>query len=110
MSPSSAFSDTPPLSNRIVEEDLQAIVAAPLPWSKLAGKTVLISGAGGFLPAYLVQTLLSLRPKQSPKFYGSDPVGTLEANILGTHHLLSLEKKHEVESFLFFSSREWETR
>jgi len=161
MSSSSRFDMAPPLMNRIIEEDLQAIVAAPLPWSKLAGKTVLISGAGGFLPAYLVRTLLALREKQnptrviglvrdeqrarlrfgrwldlpdlrllvqdvsqpvqldepvdfiihaasqaSPKFYGSDPVGTLEANLLGTHHLLSLARRHESEGFLFFSSGE----
>ncbi len=147
--------------NRIIEEDLRRITAAPLPWEDLRGKTVLVTGASGFLPAYLVESLLYLneggldvrvvglvrneekarvrwrhaleRPdlrlvvqdvakpleteervdfiihaasQASPKFYGSDPVGTLEANILGTHHLLSLAKKHKSQGFLFFSSGE----
>jgi UDP-glucuronate decarboxylase len=42
----------------------------------------------------------------SPKYYGIDPVGTLNANVLGTHYLLTLAKQHAVESFLFFSTSE----
>ena len=44
----------------IIEEDLCRIAAADLPWSALRGKTVLITGANGFVPAYLVETLLYL--------------------------------------------------
>lgn len=40
----------------------------------------------------------------SPKYYGVDPVGTLNANILGLHYLLELARKKNTESFLFFSS------
>ena len=40
----------------------------------------------------------------SPKYYGKDPVGTLSPNVLGTHNLLSLARRKNVESFLFFSS------
>lgn len=147
----------------IVEEDLEAVLRADLPWERLDGKTVLITGAGGFLPAYLVETLLyrneclgraatqvvglvrSLEKAQrrfavyagrpdlhfvtadvcepfayarpldivihaasqaSPKFYGADPVGTLSANVLGTHRLLALAQKQGAERFLFFSSSE----
>jgi len=42
----------------IIQEDLENILSANLPWTDLAGKTVLVSGANGFLPAYIVETLL----------------------------------------------------
>ncbi len=147
----------------IVTQDLEAVTAAPLPWEDFAGKTVLISGAAGFLPAYMVETLLLLnerRPEQrtrilglvrhegrarerfaayagrpdlrllvgdvagplgvdekvdfivhaasqaSPKYYQTDPVGTLSANVLGTQRLLDLGREHGVTGFLFFSSGE----
>lgn len=44
----------------IVAEDVGAILSAPLPWGELAGKTVLVTGAAGFLPSYLVETLLRI--------------------------------------------------
>ncbi len=149
--------------NRIIEEDIRTILEDTPCLSVLRGKTVLISGAGGFLPAYMVETLLSLnfrdpgfdvhviamvRNKEkasrrfhhllgtphleivendvclpfeparkvdyivhaasqaSPKYYGSDPVGTLNANLTGTINLISLAHRHSVESFLYFSSSE----
>lgn len=46
--------------NRIVEEDLKYITGASLDWTVFKDKTVLISGAAGFLPSYLVETLLYL--------------------------------------------------
>ncbi|MES2877238.1 MAG: NAD-dependent epimerase/dehydratase family protein [Pseudomonadota bacterium] len=49
--------------NKIIEEDLQYITAADLNWSEFNGKTVLISGAAGFLPSYMVETLLYLNKK-----------------------------------------------
>jgi UDP-glucuronate decarboxylase len=146
----------------ILEQDMQMITSANLPWENFAGKTILVAGANGFLPAYLIETLLYLndtrgfkiqiigivRNKEkanirfkdyqsrkdlqltvqdisqpftinekidfiihaasqaSPKYYGIDPVGTLSANVLGTHHLLELARKHKVENFLYFSSGE----
>lgn len=147
----------------IITEDLEAVIAAPLPWDALAGRTVLITGAAGFLPAYMVETLLFLnerRPGQrtrvlglvrdegrararfaayagrtdlrllvgdvsrpveagegvdyivhaasqaSPKYYRSDPVGTLSANVFGSQHLLEMAREHDVAGFLFFSSGE----
>lgn len=48
------------LRNSIIESDLKFITNADLPWESFKGKTVLISGASGFLPAYMVETLLYL--------------------------------------------------
>lgn len=151
------------IRHQIIEEDMQRIVSAGLPWAQLAGKTVLVTGANGFLPAYMVETLLYLNEhhlevpcriiclvrnlargearfaayrgrsdlkwleqdvcdplrvdepvhfvvhaasQASPKYYGSDPVGTLSANVLGTHHLLKMAATQPVEAFLYFSSGE----
>ncbi|WP_109486754.1 NAD-dependent epimerase/dehydratase family protein [Occallatibacter savannae] len=146
----------------IVEEDLRRIVASPLPWERFFGKTVLITGANGFVPAYMLETLIHLNDtsdagihvvamvrnrekamrrlgefegrrdltvhvqdvrdaysgptavnfvvhaasQASPKFFGVDPVGTFEANVIGTQHLLQLAHASESEGFLFFSSGE----
>jgi nucleoside-diphosphate-sugar epimerase len=40
------------------EDDLRAVSGEPLPWETLAGKTVLVTGASGFLPSCMVETLL----------------------------------------------------
>ena len=145
----------------VVEADIRSILAADLPWDVLDDKTVLVSGAGGFLPAFMVETLLcrnehggrtrvlglvrslekaarrfavyqgrrdlaliagdvSALPmipehidivvhaasQASPKYYGSDPVGTLSANVIGTRSLLELARENGSEQFLFFSSGE----
>jgi nucleoside-diphosphate-sugar epimerase len=147
--------------NSIIQEDVSSILAHDLPWESFAGKTILISGANGFLPAYLVEVLLHLneqddsfqckviglgrnrekmrkrfahvcdRPdfsmlvqdvvapihvggpvdfiihaasQASPKYYGSDPVGTLAANSIGTYNLLSLASNCSTKGFLFISS------
>jgi len=142
---------------------MRYIASVELAWAEFSGKTVLISGANGFLPAYMAETLLYLneccdgKPTQviglvrnreraearfaayrgrpdlrlliqdvcdpialdgpihfvvhaasqaSPKYYGTDPVGTLSANTLGTHNLLRLARDKGVVRFLFFSSSE----
>lgn len=146
--------------NRIIKEDIDHIINGFNDWDRFRNKTVLISGANGFLPAYLVETFLALdasyntsvialvRNRQkaeirfghlldnpnlrivvqdvsidfdmddkidfiihaasqaSPKYFGIDPVGTLNANVLGTINLIKLAKKNDVASFLFFSSGE----
>jgi UDP-glucuronate decarboxylase len=48
------------MRNPIIEEDLASIISAPLPWDVLSGATLLVSGAAGFLPAYMVETVLHL--------------------------------------------------
>jgi nucleoside-diphosphate-sugar epimerase len=42
----------------------------------------------------------------SPRYYGSDPVGTLLPNVLGTQWLLELARERGARGFLFFSSGE----
>ena len=148
--------------NLIVEEDLRRIVSSDVPWDSFLGKTVLISGANGFVPAYMLETLLFLnetanagthivalvrnreramqrlghlatRPdltfvvqdvcdpyrgptqidflihaasQASPKYYGTDPVGTFETNVIGTRRMLEIARGAQVQGFLFFSSGE----
>lgn len=55
------------MRNPIIEEDLQYIVNSSLPWHRFEGKTILISGANGFLPAYMVETILYLNEHQFSK-------------------------------------------
>ncbi len=49
--------------NSIITEDMQFITKADLPWRELEGRTVLVTGANGFLPAYVVETLLYLNDR-----------------------------------------------
>jgi len=47
--------------NRIVAEDIEKIIeTTDVDWGAFADKRVLITGASGFLPAYMVETLLYL--------------------------------------------------
>ncbi len=146
----------------VIQEDLEKIVAENLPWDRLSGKTVLISGANGFVPAYILETLLYLNEstqagihvvalvrnrekamrrlghlasrsdltivvqdvrdpyegpdnphivihaasQASPKFFGRDPVGTFETNVMGTRRMLEVARRAQSEAFMFFSSGE----
>jgi nucleoside-diphosphate-sugar epimerase len=148
--------------NKVVQEDLEFIINHDLPWNDFANSTVLITGASGYLPAYMLETLLYLNDKQNkgirvialtrnkekalkkfihhqgrndleyifqdvsepisapsgreihyiihaasqstPKYYISDPVGTLSANTIGTINLLKIARKEDLKGFLFFST------
>lgn len=48
------------MSHKVIDEDIRAIIDHPLDWDKLSNKTILITGANGFLPAYMVETLCYL--------------------------------------------------
>jgi len=47
-------------TNKIIKEDLETIFNSDIDWSYFFNKTILISGASGFLPAYIVESLLYL--------------------------------------------------
>ncbi len=49
-----------PESNPIIKEDLERIASANLPWDTLRDKTVLVTGGGGFLAAYLIKSMLNI--------------------------------------------------
>jgi UDP-glucuronate decarboxylase len=51
--------------HRTIEEDLIRIVSAELPWPDLDGATVLITGAYGFVAAYITETLLFLNEQKA---------------------------------------------
>ena len=148
------------INRKIIHDDLNLIYNSNIEWDKFYNKTILISGASGFLPAYLVETLMHVNQlnknanikiiglvrnitkakerfiqyeyseqlkflvqdvcekiiidskidfiihaasQASPKFYGKDPVGTINANVIGTINLLELAKRNKVEKFLYFS-------
>jgi nucleoside-diphosphate-sugar epimerase len=44
----------------VICEDLSSIIDVPLDWERFRSKTILVTGANGFLPAYMVETLLQL--------------------------------------------------
>lgn len=148
------------MRNRIVGQDLAEITAEDLPWERLQGARVLVTGARGILASYMVETLLYLNEtrrmgirilaaqrnrkkaqarfahavacpaltllqqdvcapfsidgsldyiihaagQSSPKFYGSDPIGTIEGHILGTRNVLALARERGVKGMLQLSS------
>jgi len=53
-----------------------------------------------------VDYIIHTASQASPKFYGTDPVGTLTANTLGTINLLESAISFKLEKILFFSSGE----
>lgn len=44
----------------VIKEDIEGIIHSTLPWEKLAGRRLLITGANGYLATYMVYTLLGL--------------------------------------------------
>lgn len=51
------------MTSDILKEDFAYIASLALPWEKLAHKTVLITGANGFIPSYIIETILYLNTK-----------------------------------------------
>ena len=148
------------MRNFVVNQDLKEIVSENLSWERLFNSTILVTGASGILPSYMVETLLYLNEikqanitvvgiirneekarkrfahyaerrdlilikhdirlpftyegkvdyvihaagQASPKFYGADPVGTLEGHVTGTANFLRFAVEKNVKCFLYFSS------
>jgi UDP-glucuronate decarboxylase len=57
------------MRSKIIEEDLRTIVDSPLPWNKFSGTSILITGATGFIAAYIAETLLYLNERK-----GKNPI------------------------------------
>lgn len=52
--------------NTIIKEDLDQIISSPIVnWKKLKGSTILVTGANGMLPSYMVETLLYLNERRN---------------------------------------------
>lgn len=51
--------------HKIISEDIQTLVSSKLSFEKLYKKTILISGANGYVPAYFVHMFLGLNEKYS---------------------------------------------
>jgi len=50
----------PSTRHPVIEADLRKITSSGLPWDRFFGKRILISGASGLVPSYLLETLLYL--------------------------------------------------
>jgi len=48
------------INNKIVQEDLNLICKENLEWQNFSGKNILITGANGMLPSYMIETFLLL--------------------------------------------------
>ncbi|MGI6211511.1 MAG: NAD-dependent epimerase/dehydratase family protein [Anaerovoracaceae bacterium] len=46
--------------NPVITEDIEEIIRCDIPWETLYGKTILVTGASGMIPSYVVYTLLQL--------------------------------------------------
>lgn len=146
----------------LYREDVEFTAKLELPWEKLQGKTVLLSGATGMIGSFLTDVLmarndmaglncrvyaLTRNPEKAskraapswkdrvcflscdvnrgipeidgeidfvihaasnthPVAYATDPIGTVETNILGTGNMLELAAKKHAERFVFISSVE----
>ena len=52
------------LKSRTITDDIERILSEDLPWDEFSGKTVLVTGASGMIPSYVVYTLLGLNDRQ----------------------------------------------
>jgi UDP-glucuronate decarboxylase len=56
------------MGNKIIQEDIEFIYNSNLPWNEFRSKTILITGANGFIASYMVETLLHLNEKIPEQF------------------------------------------
>lgn len=50
--------------HKIISEDVQNIISEKIPYEIFYGKTILISGANGYVPAYFVHTMVALNDER----------------------------------------------
>lgn len=53
-----------------------------------------------------INIIIHAASQASPKYYSTDPVGTLTPNLIGTINLLNFAKSKKIENFIYFSSAE----
>lgn len=53
------------VASPVIAHDLDEILDRDLPWDRFAGSTVLVAGARGMLPSYVVYSLLALNDRHS---------------------------------------------
>jgi len=150
------------MNSKIVESDIKRIISSNIYWSNIANKSVLITGATGFIGSFLVFSILernknfnentkviamvrNLQKAESifsdylksedllifesglleeikcdfsvdyiihcasnaaPDKYQSDPVGTMQTNLIGTDNLLKFAKDKKVQKFVYISTIE----
>ena len=55
------------MNNKIIKEDVESIIATTaVNWDRFKNSTVLVTGANGFLPAYMVEVILYLNEHVFP--------------------------------------------
>lgn len=54
------------MTTAVVREDVAAVLAAPVDWSRLTGRTVLVTGSTGMIGQYVVHTLAELGRRTGP--------------------------------------------
>jgi nucleoside-diphosphate-sugar epimerase len=52
------------MDHSVIDLDFETIIEQDLPWEKFSGSTVLITGANGLIPSYMVDTLMFLNQRQ----------------------------------------------
>lgn len=53
-----------------------------------------------------IDIIIHAASQASPKYYGVDPCGTINANTIGTYNLLEFARKYNITDFLYISSSE----
>lgn len=53
-----------------------------------------------------VDIIIHAASQTGPRQFTEDPVGTIDANVIGTRHLLEWGRRHQIRQFLFLSTRE----
>jgi UDP-glucuronate decarboxylase len=51
------------MPHKVILEDMEAITSCELPWQSILGKNVLVTGASGLLPSYMIEALLYINNK-----------------------------------------------